>query len=316
MRYWIGRLLQSIALLLGASIVIFSILRLAPGDPAALLADPSFLSEQQRLEIRESLGLEEPLPVQYAKTMVGIVKGDLHSFRSQESTMSMLWEAAPTTFAVVLLGMVMAVLIGLPLGVAAGRRAGSFPDRLLSGGIVLAISFPAFVLGLILIRVFAEQLHLLPASGIRPIGTTGYNPIVILPHLVLPAFVTALPIAPILARYTRDAVQETLTEDFVRTAYSKGLSELAVMWRHVIRNALVPVISVLGIIVPILLGGSVIVEQVFALPGIGRITVQGALLRDYPVVMTTTLFSAVLVITANLLTDFAYGIVDPRIRLG
>lgn len=313
--YWIGRILQTIPLWLGASVLVFAILHLAPGDPATILADPSFLSDQQLLELRESLGLEEPLPVQYAKMMTGIFTGDLRSFRSQESTISMIVEAMPTTFSVVFVGMIAAVLIGLPMGIAAGRRPGSFIDRTLSAGIVTVISFPAFVLALLLIRLFAEQWRLLPASGIRPIGTIDYNPIEMAPHLILPALVTAFPLAPILARYTRDAVQDTLAEDFVRTAYAKGLGERAVILRHVLRNALVPIVSVVGILTPLLLGGTIIVEQLFALPGIGRITVQAALLRDYPVVMSTVLFSAVLVITANLIVDFLYGVVDPRIRL-
>ena len=314
-KYWVGRILQTIPLWLGASVLVFTILQLAPGDPATILADPSFLSDQQLLELRRSIGLEDPLPVQYVKMMKGMFTGDLRSFRSQESTISMIVEAAPTTFSVVFVGMIAAVLISLPIGVAAGRRPGSFIDRALSAGIVIAISFPAFVLALLLIRLFAEEWGMLPASGIRPIGATGYNPIEMAPHLVLPALTTAFPLAPILARYTRDAVQDTLAEDFVRTAYAKGLGEGAVMRRHVLRNALVPVVSVVGILTPLLLGSTVIVEQLFALPGIGRITVQAALLRDYPVVMSTVLFSAVLVITANLIVDFFYGVVDPRIRL-
>ena len=313
--YWIGRILQAIPLWIGASIIVFVVLQLAPGDPATILADPSFLTDQQLADLRESVGLDAPLPVQYVKMMSGIFTGELRSFRTQESTMSMILDAIPTTFSVAFVGMLIAVLVSLPLGVAAGRRPGSPVDRVLSAGIVTVISFPAFVLAILLIRLFAEQWGLLPASGIRPIGATGYNPFEITPHLILPAVVTSFPLIPILARYTRDAVQDTLAEDFVRTAYSKGLTEYAVLLRHVVRNALVPVVSVVGILTPLLLGGTVIVEQVFELPGIGRITVQAATQRDYPVVMSTVLFSAVLVIAANLIVDFLYGVVDPRIRL-
>ncbi|MCZ6614336.1 MAG: ABC transporter permease [Chloroflexi bacterium] len=313
--YWIGRILQAIPLWIGASILVFVVLQLAPGDPATILADPSFLTDQQLVDLRDSIGLNDPLPVQYVKMMSGIFTGELRSFRTQESTMSMILDAMPTTFSVAFVGMVVAVLVGLPLGVAAGRRPGSLIDRVLSAGVVTVISLPAFVLALLLIRLFAEQLSLLPASGIRPTGATGYNPIEMMPHLVLPAVVTSFPLIPILARYTRDAVQDTLAEDFVRTAYAKGLAERAVLMRHVVRNALVPVVSVVGILTPLLLGGTVIVEWIFELPGIGRITVQAALQRDYPVVMSTVLFSAVLVIAANLIVDFLYGVVDPRIRL-
>ncbi len=227
----------------------------------------------------------------------------------------MLGNALPTTAAVALLGMALATAIGVAAGARAAQRPGGLLDRALSIGVVSAISFPAFVLALFLIRIFAEQLRLLPASGIRPVGSSGFDPVASLPYLVLPVIVTAFPIAAILARYARDAVREALAEDYVRTARSKGLTEPTVLRRHVLRNALVAIVSVVGTITPLLLGGSVIVESLFGLPGVGRITVAAALQRDYPVVMTTALFSAVVVIAANLITDLFYGVVDPRIRL-
>lgn len=314
-KYWLGRLLQAVPLLFGLSIIVFAILHLAPGDPSTLLADPSFLSEQQRVELRHSLGLEDPLPVQYVRTMTGMATGELRSFRTREATATMLANALPTTLLVAFAGMGLALAVGLVVGVAAARRPGSAVDRALSVGIPAAVAFPTFVLALFLIRLFAEEWHLLPAGGIRPVGTAGFDPLKVAPHLVLPAVVTAFPLAAILARYTRDAVREALVEDYVRTAYSKGLAAPVVLRRHVLRNALVAVVSVVGTVTPLLLGGSVIVESLFGLPGVGRITVQAALQRDYPVVMTTTLFSGVLVIVGNLITDALYGVVDPRIRI-
>jgi peptide/nickel transport system permease protein len=314
-RYWLGRIAQALPLLALVSIVVFAVLHFAPGDPSTLLADPAYLTEQQQRELRSSLGLDEPLPVQYLKTMTGLVSGELRSFRSKEPTIEMLANALPTTAAVALLGMALATGLGIALGARAAQRPGGLVDRALSVAVVSAVSFPAFVLALFLIRIFAEQLRLLPASGIRPIGTSGFDPIASLPHLVLPVIVTAFPIAAILARYARDAVREALAEEYVRTARSKGLSEPTVLRRHVLRNALVAIVSVVGTITPLLLGGSVIVESLFGLPGVGRITVAAALQRDYPVVMTTALFSAVVVIAANLITDLFYGVVDPRIRL-
>jgi peptide/nickel transport system permease protein len=314
-RYWLGRIAQSLPLLVLVSVVVFAVLHFAPGDPSTLLADPAYLTEQQRLELRASLGLDEPLPVQYVKTIGGLLNGSLRSFRSKEPTIEMLGNALPTTAAVALLGMALATALGVAAGARAAQRPGGLLDRALSIAVVSAISLPAFVLALFLIRIFAEQLRLLPASGIRPVGTSGFDPIASLPHLVLPVIVTAFPIAAILARYARDAVREALAEEHVRTARGKGLGEAVVLRRHVMRNALVAIVSVVGTITPLLLGGSVIVESLFGLPGVGRITVAAALQRDYPVVMTTALFSAVVVITANLLTDLAYGVVDPRIRL-
>lgn len=314
-RYWLGRVAQSLPLLVLVSAVVFAVLHLSPGDPSTLLADPAYLTEQQRLELRASLGLDEPLPVQYVKTMAGLLTGELRSFRSKEPTIEMLGNALPTTAAVALLGMALATAIGVAAGARAAQRPGGPLDRALSFAVVSAISFPAFVLALFLIRIFAEQLRVLPASGIRPVGSSGFDPIASLPHLVLPVIVTAFPIAAILARYARDAVREALAEEHVRTARGKGLGEAVVLRRHVMRNALVAIVSVVGTITPLLLGGSVIVESLFGLPGVGRITVAAALQRDYPVVMTTALFSAVVVVVANVLTDIAYGAVDPRIRL-
>lgn len=313
--YWIGRALQAIPLLFAISIVVFGVLQLAPGDPSTLLADPAYLNEAQRAELRASLGLDEPLPVQYLKTMSGLINGSLRSFRTKEPTVEMLANALPTTASVALLGIALATALGITLGTAAARRAGGRLDRALGLAVVAAISFPSFVLALILIRVLAEGLRLFPASGIRPIGSTAFDPLASIPHLVLPVVVTAFPLAAILARYARDAVAEALAEEYVRTAYGKGLREAVVVRRHVLRNALVAVVSVVGTITPLLLGGSVIVESLFGLPGVGRITVAAALQRDYPVVMTTALFAAVLVIAANLVTDLVYGWVDPRIRL-
>lgn len=313
--YWVGRVLQAVPLLFAVSLVVFGVMQLAPGDPSTLLADPAFLDERQRADLRASLGLDKPLHVQYVRTMTGLLDGSLRSFRTKEPTIGMLGDAVGTTATVALLGMALATLLGIVLGTAAARRPGGRLDRALGLGVVAAISFPTFVLALVLIRVFAEVLHVLPASGIRPIGATTVDPLQSLPHIVLPVVVTAFPLAAILARYVRDAVQETLAEDFVRTARSKGLSDRLVLRRHVLRNALIAVVSVVGTITPLLLGGSVIVESLFGLPGVGRITVAAAIQRDYPVVMTTTLFSAVLVVIANFITDLVYGLVDPRIRL-
>lgn len=313
--YWVGRLAQAVPMLFAVSLAVFVVLQLAPGDPATLLADPAYLNEQQRAELRASLGLDDPLPLQYVRTVGGILDGSLRSFRTREPTIEMLADALPVTATVALLGMAVATAAGVALGALAAHRPGGPLDRALSMAVVSAISVPTFVLSLLLLRVFAEGLRVLPATGIRPIGSSGSDPIASVPHLVLPVFVTAFPLAAIIARYARDAVREALAADHVRTAHGKGLPPSTVRRRHVLRNALVSVVSVVGTVTPLLLGGSVIVESIFGLPGVGRIAVAAALQRDFPVVMTTTLFSAVLVVLANLATDIAYGYADPRIRL-
>lgn len=313
-RYVLGRLAQSIPLVFAVSVIVFLVLHAAPGDPSTLLADPSFLTASERVELRAALGLEDPLPVQYVRTMAGIADGTLRSFRTKEPTVAMIVTAFPVTASVVVLGMLLALGVGVGFGAAAAGRPGGPIDRLLTASMSLAIAIPTFVLALVLIRVFAEELRVLPASGIRPIGALDASPLASLPHLVLPAVVTAFPIGAILGRYARDAIREALAEDHVRTARGKGLSSSAVLRGHVLRNALVPIVSVVGTLTPLLLGGSAIVESLFNLPGIGRITVQAALQRDYPVVMTGVLFSALLVVLGNLATDLLYGVVDPRIR--
>ena len=308
------RLIQSMLLAFSVSVLVFVALQLAPGDPATMLVDPAYFTPQQFAELRASLGLEDPWPVQYVKTMGGMFTGTLRSFRSQEPTLKMVMDSLPTTFRIMAGGVLIAVLIGLPLGMVAATRPGSFFDNLLSLGMAVGLSVPSFVLALVLVRVFAEQLRWLPASGIRPAGASSYSWTTALSHMVLPCIVTALPNIPILARYTRDALREVLQEDYVRTAAAKGLSRSVVMWRHMLPNVLVPLLSVLGIIIPLLLGGSAIIETLFALPGIGRVAVQAALLRDYPVVMTTTIVSTLLIVVSNLITDMLYFIVDPRLR--
>ncbi len=246
--------------------------------------------------------------------MGGLFQGQLRSFRSQEPTTTMVPEALPTTIKVMLGGVGLAILVGVPLGVVAAYRPRSLIDNLLSLSMAFALSVPTFVLASILIRVFAEQLRWLPASGIRPPGAVEYSWQTALSYLVLPSIVTAFPISPILARYTRDALREVLQEDYVRTAASRRLTRQLVLWRHMLPNILVPLLSVLGVIIPLLLGGSVIVESLFALPGLGRVTVQAALQRDYPVVMTTTIVSTLLIVISNLATDMLYYVVDPRLR--
>ena len=314
-KYWINRLIQAMILWVLASVLVFSIIRLSPVDPAIFLADEFYLTPETTLAIRESLGLTDPLPIQYFKTMKGLFSGELKSFIRKESTTSMLLKAAPVTFSVVLVALFIEFLVAFPLGILAGRKPGGRLDRALSVGIVSVVSFPSFVFALLAIRIFAEEFGWLPAGGLRPPGTTGWNPLLVLPYLILPAMATAFVSAPILARYIRDAMQDVLSEDYIRTAYAKGLDEVQVLWRHALRNVLVPVVSVVGTVLPLTFGGSVIIEQIFFLQGIGKLTVAAAIEHDYPVVVSMALFMAIIVITANLIVDVLYGIVDPRIKI-
>ncbi|MGH2559770.1 MAG: ABC transporter permease [Thermomicrobiales bacterium] len=313
MRYWTNRLVETVPLLLGISLLAFTMFRLAPGDPLALVVDPTLLSEEERAAVRDQMGLNDPFPVQYGTMMWRLVTGDLRSFKSTQPTSEIIADAFPVTALIGGLGLGIAVVVALALGTLAGRRPGGWVDRGVSTTIVTSLAIPSFLLGLILVRLFTEEWGLLPGSGIAPVGTVGFHPQP--EYLVMPAAVVAIGTAPILARYLRDGLVGVLADDYVRTARAKGLGETAVMLRHALRNALIPVIGLLNTLIPVTLGGSVIVETVFGLPGLGKVTTSAALARDYPVVLANVLFVAVLTLGINLVVDLLYGAIDPRIRV-
>lgn len=314
-RYWLGRLLESVPLLFGVSILTFLIFRLAPGDPVALLIDPTMVSEEDRAAVRAELGLDEPLPVQYVSMMTGLLEGDLRSFKSRQPTTEVVADALPITILVGGGGLLIGLLLAIPLGSLAARRPGGWVDRFVSVAMTTGLAVPPFVLGLVLILLFTERWGLLPGSGIAPVGSVGLAGMDSVPYLVMPVSVVALGPATIFARYLRDSLGSVLREDYVRTARAKGLGEARVVTRHALRNAMLPVVSLLTTLIPVTLGGSVIVETLFGLPGLGSVTTRAALSRDYPVVMTSVLFVATLAVVTNLLIDLVYGWIDPRIRL-
>jgi peptide/nickel transport system permease protein len=211
------------------------------------------------------------------------------------------------------IGLFFSFLFALVLGTLAGMRPRGWADRFVSSSMIVTLAAPPFLVGILLVRLFTEEWDLLPGSGIAPAGTVGFHPH--WQYLVMPVFVIAIGPAAILARYLRDALVTVLDDDYIRTARAKGLAELAVVSRHAIRNALIPVVSLLNTFIPTILGGSVIVESVFGLPGLGRVTTTAALSRDYPVVLTCVIFVAVVTLTVNLLIDLLYGVIDPRTRV-
>jgi len=313
MRYWIERFIETLPLLIGISLIAFTMFRLSPRDPTMLVLDPMMSNEADRAAVRRDMGLDDPFFIQYGKMMRNLVTGQLKSFKSKQSTLVIVREAFPTTALVGGLGIAASVGIALIFGTLAGRKPGGWIDRLVSWSMVFSIAAPPFLIGLLLIRLFAEEWRVLPASGLAPPGTVGFAP---QPrYLVLPVIVVALGIAPILARYLRDALVTVLADDYVRTARAKGVREQHVLYRHSLRNALIPVISLLNTFIPVTLGGLVIIESVFGLPGIGRVTTTAALSADYPVVLTNVMFVAVLTLGVSLLVDALYGVIDPRIRM-
>jgi peptide/nickel transport system permease protein len=313
-RYVTRRLLQSVPILIGVTLITFAMLVLAPGDPITLLVSPEQIGAVDINVLRSQMGLDQPLPLQYVSTMGSLATGKLRSFRERRPVGEMIREALGPTAILALFSLALAIALALPIALASAVRPYTTLDHGVTVFSLLGISLPGFWFALILILIFTDRLGWLPASGIRPIGATGLRLAEIWPFLIMPTLVQCLSILPFLVRYTRSSMIENLAQEYVLVARSKGLSGGRVLWRHVLRNSWIPVVTVIGLLVPVLLSGSVVVESIFAVPGLGRLALTAALSRDYPVVLTTTVLSAVLILASNLLTDISYAWLDPRIR--
>jgi peptide/nickel transport system permease protein len=314
-RYLIRRVAQLVPVLLGIGLVTFLIVRLAPGDPAAMLVDTTLLSRDELARFRAEMGLDAPWPVQFVGILKQLATGEIHSFRTGQPVLTMLAERLPIT-AVLLGGAVaLSLLLGVPMGVLSARRPGSRLDNWLSVCALGGVSLPGFWFGLVLMWVFAGVLRVLPATGTGPATSLSYTARDMVPYFVMPTVVLAAGLLPPVMRYTRSSMLEALAQDYVRTARSKGLSEWRVLYRHALRNALLPVVTVVGLLVPVLIGSTAVIESVFAMPGIGRLVVEAALNRDYPTIMTLNLLTAGAVLASTLAVDVLYAVLDPRIEL-
>ncbi len=312
LRFLIQRLLAVVPVLLIVSIVVFLILRLAPGDPAAVIAGNS-ATTQEIEQIRQSLGLDRSLPVQYAVWLGKVLQGDLgFSFYLTKPVVALIAQRIEPTLSLAFGTIVIAVLVAVPLGTLAAWRMGGWLDRVLSAFSVLGFSVPVFVIGYVLILLFSMQLGWLPVQGYKRLFEEGIGPWA--RHLVLPWITLALIYIALIARVTRASVSEALTEDYIRTARAKGIAERAVLMRHALANAAVPIATVIGIGVALLIGGVVVTETVFSIPGLGSLTVEAVLNRDFPVIQGVVLFFSVLYVLINLLVDVSYLFLDPRIR--
>ncbi len=315
-RHILRRIILLIPMLIGISIISYGIIRLAPGDPTRVLADPEMLTTEQMEALRVQLGLDQSIPVQYLRTMQSLVTGELLSFKTRQPVVDMIVERLPTTIGLAACVLVVGFGLGITVGVLQALRPNSRLDDILTFLSLFGFAVPSFWLALMLILVFSVRLDWLPASGIRPTNTSGWDPLAMAPYLVLPTIVLATNLLASVARYTRSSMLETLNQDYLRTARAKGLSERTVTVGHALRNSLLPVITLLGVQIPYLLGGTVAIETIFALPGVGRLALESVISRDYPVILTINVFVAVLVLVGNLLADIAYGLADPRVRLG
>jgi len=309
---YIGRrLLATIPVMAVVAVVVFSLLRLAAGDPAAIIAGDNATS-QDVAAIRARLGLDRPLVEQFAIWVGRVVRGDFgESFFFKKQVSELILDRVEPTLALSACTLVLTVALAVPLGVLAAWRRGSWIDRAVMGFSVLGFSVPVFVIGYVLIYVFAIELAWLPVQGYQRIGDGigGF-----LERLVLPSITLAVVFVALIARITRASVLEVLNADHVRTARAKGLGELPVLLRHVLRNAAVPIVTVIGIGVAVLIGGVVVTESVYGIPGLGRLTVDAVLARDYPTVQAVILVFSVVYVLINLLVDLSYTVLDPRIR--
>ncbi len=315
LRFLIQRLLALIPVLFTVAVIVFLILRLTPGDPAAVIAGNS-ASGQDIENIREQLGLNRPLWAQFGIWLSGVGQGDLgYSFYLNKPVSELILQRIEPTLSLAFGTIFLAVLVAVPLGTLAAWRMGGKLDRLLSMFAVAGFSVPVFVVAYLLIYVFAMQLQWLPVQGYsRLFGEASQGVGAWADKLVLPWLTLATIYVALIARVTRASVSEALTEDYIRTARAKGLRESAVLLRHALANAAVPIVTVIGIGIALLIGGVVVTETVYAIPGLGSLTVDAVLNRDFPVIQGVVLFFSLLYVLVNLLVDLSYLLLDPRIR--
>jgi peptide/nickel transport system permease protein len=305
------RLFATIPVMAIVAVLVFSMLRLTPGDPASIIAGAAATSADVA-GIREKLGLDRPIVEQFAIWIGNMLRGDLgESFFFKKSVASLVADRIEPTLALATLTMLWSIAVAVPLGVVAAYRQGTWIDRVVMGFSVLGFSVPVFVIGYVLIYVFAIELAWLPVQGYQPLreGFGGF-----LQRLVLPSITLSVIYVALIARITRTSVLEVLGEDYIRTARAKGPRRTTVLMRHALRNAAVPIVTVIGIGAALLIGGVVVTESVFSIPGLGRLTVDAVLARDYPTVQAVILLFSLVYVLLNLLVDVAYTFLDPRIR--
>ena len=292
-------------------VITFSILHIAPGDPAVLMAGEEATPEDVE-KMRKALGFDRPFYVQFGVWVGNLLRGDLGtSIFSKHSIASLMAPRLQPTLSLGLIAIVLSGLIGVPMGVLAATYAGRFTDRACMIFAVLGFSVPVFWLGFIFIWVFAVEIRIFPAVGFVPISE-GILPF--LRSLTLPALANAIPFSALVARMTRSTMIEVLQEDYIRTARAKGLTGFVVTMRHALRNASIPIVTVIGLVFAALVSGAVVTETVFAIPGLGRLLVDGVVRRDYPIVQAMLMVTAVAYVFVNLIIDVFYAYLDPRIR--
>ncbi|MEA3322177.1 MAG: ABC transporter permease [Bacillota bacterium] len=312
--YIIRRCLMAIPLLFGITVLSFAIIQMAPGGPTSLMMDPN-ISKEDMKKFEERYGLNDPVHEQYFTWVSNMAQGDFGEslIRRGVPVSEMIMNRLPNTLLLMIVSTVLAVIVAIPFGVISARKQYSLTDYTVTVTSFLGLATPNFWIGLVLIMVFAVQLQWLPTGGVATLNAE-FSILDRIHHLILPAFVLATADMAGLTRYTRSSMLEVLKQDYMRTARAKGLKENKVTYKHGLRNGLIPVITIFGLMLPGFIGGSVIVEKIFAWPGIGLLFFDSAFQRDYPVIMALTVISAVFVVIGNLVADILYAIFDPRIE--
>ena len=331
LRYLLGRIIATIPVVVLISLLVFLLIQAAPGDPADLLPSDE-ASAADIADARRRWGLDQPIYVQYLRFLANIVSGDLGtSFKYSDPVIGLIGERLPATIELAIASLLIAILIGIPLGVWAGAKPNSWADNLGSVFGFFGISMPSFWLGIMLILIVSGYLNWLPSSGRSTYGVGHGSDFYVIQslltgnmktawdgikYIIMPAIALGTGMMGLVMRVTRSSVLEIMSEDYVRTARAKGLSERTVLWRHVLRNALVPVITVVGLELGTLLSGSIIVETVFAWPGSGSLLIAAIQSRDYPLITGTVLTYTIAFVVINFAIDMLYALIDPRIRFG
>ncbi len=315
-RYLLKRLLISLPTLIAISIVIFGILALAPGDPMGEFATNPSITAEVRENIRRSLGLDQPIYIRYIKWAWAFIRGDMgYSFTSRSPVLDLILQRLPTTLWVVGSAYVLAVLIAFPLGIISALKRYSLLDQIVTTFAFLGFSLPTFFTGLLFIIIFSVQLDWLPFIYNSTLKVTNWESFVAqIEQSIMPVCVLALYQSAVLMRFIRSSVLEELNQDYVRTAYAKGLNTFAVVKNHILRNAMIPVVTLVALDVPTIFTGALITEQVFRVPGIGALLIESIYRSDTPVVMAITFIYAILIVVFNLIADVTYGLLDPRVR--
>lgn len=319
--YIAKRLFLIVPLLFGITLITFAVIHLTPGSPVEVQTEMSLkASAQARENLKKLYGLDKPLHIQYFDWLKRFVKLDFgKSMIDGRKVIDKIWETIPITLIIDLLSLIVIFIISIPLGVYSATRQYTLFDKISTIGVFIGFSMPEFWLALLLMILFGVQLGWLPISGIQSIDVSEMNNVERVldwvKHLILPVGITAFGGLASLSRYSRSSMLEVIRQDYIKTAYAKGLKEHEVVFKHALRNALLPIVTILGLSIPGLIGGSVIFEMIFSIPGMGRLFFSSVMARDYPTIMGILTMVAVLTLIGNLIADISYALVDPRIRV-